>query len=310
LLINQIYWWLGFHVLIFIMLALDLGVFKKKEHVVSVKESLLWTLVWVSLAMLFNVGVYAFIGHREASEFLTSYILEKSLSVDNIFVMTIIFSYFKVESKFQHRVLFWGILGALIMRILFIVGGISLIERFHFLMYIFGGFLIYTGIKMLFSEDEERNPEKGLVYKIAKKYFRMTKEFHDEKFFVKQNGIRHLTPLFLVLLIIESTDLIFALDSIPAVLSVTRNTFIAYTSNVFAILGLRSLYFAFAGVVKMFRFLSYALSVVLVFIGLKMVGEEYYQIPTDVSLYVVLGVIGASILASFVFKEVDLSSEK
>ena len=285
------------------MLGLDLGVFNKKDHDISVKESLLWTLVWIILAMIFNTGIYYFIGHREASEFLTGYILEKSLSVDNIFVMTIIFGHFKVASKYQHRVLFWGILGALSMRIIFIVSGVSLIERFHFLMYIFGGFLIYTGIKMLFAGDEEMNPENDWIFKFAKKRFRMTKEFHHEKFFVKQNGIRHLTPLFLVLLIIESTDLIFALDSIPAILSVTRNTFVAYTSNVFAILGLRSLYFAFAGVVKIFKYLSYALSVVLVFIGLKMVGADYYPIPTDISLYVVLGVIGASMLASLIFNE-------
>jgi tellurite resistance protein TerC len=300
---NQIYWWVGFHILVFFMLGLDLGVFNKKDHDISVKESLLWTLVWVTLAMLFNAGIYYFIGHKEASEFLTGYILEKSLSVDNIFVMTIIFGHFKVATKYQHRVLFWGILGALVMRILFIMGGVSLIERFHFLMYIFGGFLIYTGIKMLFTGDEEMNPENDWIFKFAKKRFRMTKDFHNEKFFVKQDGIRHLTPLFLVLLIIESTDLIFALDSIPAILSVTRNTFIAYTSNVFAILGLRSLYFAFAGVVKIFKYLSYALSVVLVFIGLKMIGAEYYPIPTDVSLYIVVGVIGASMLASLIFSE-------
>jgi tellurite resistance protein TerC len=199
--------------------------------------------------------------------------------------------------------LFWGILGALVMRIIFIVAGVSLIERFHYIMYVFGGFLIYTGIKMLFTGDEDVNPENSWIFKFAKKRFRMTKEFHNEKFFVKINGVNHLTPLFLVLLIIESTDLIFALDSIPATLSVTRNTFIAYTSNVFAILGLRSLYFAFAGVVKLFRYLSYALSVVLVFIGLKMIGADYYPIPTDISLYIVVGVISASMLASLIFNE-------
>ena len=300
---NQIYWWIGFHILVFAMLALDLGVFNKKDHDISVKESLIWTMVWITLAMIFNLGIYYFIGHQESSEFLTGYILEKSLSVDNIFVMTIIFGHFKVEKKYQHRVLFWGILGALVMRILFIVGGVSLIERFHFLMYIFGGFLIYTGIKMLFAGDEEMDPERDWIFKFAKKRFRMTKEFHNEKFFINQNKVWHVTPLFLVLLIIESTDLIFALDSIPAILSVTRNTFVAYTSNIFAILGLRSLYFAFAGVVQIFKYLSYALSVVLVFIGLKMVGADYYHIPTDISLYIVVGVIGASVLASLIFNE-------
>jgi tellurite resistance protein TerC len=285
------------------MLALDLGVFHKKDHDISIKESLVWTFVWITLAMIFNFGIYSFMGHKEASEFLTGYILEKSLSVDNIFIMTIIFGYFKVAPKYQHRVLFWGILGALVMRIIFIVAGVSLIERFHYIMYVFGGFLIYTGIKMLFVGEEEVNPEDDWIYKFAKKRFRMTKEFHNEKFFIKINGVRHLTPLFLVLLIIESTDLIFALDSIPATLSITRNTFIAYTSNVFAILGLRSLYFAFAGVVKLFKYLSYALSVVLVFIGLKMIGADYYPIPTDISLYIVVGVISASMLASVIFNE-------
>jgi tellurite resistance protein TerC len=217
--------------------------------------------------------------------------------------MTVIFGHFKVAAKYQHRVLFWGILGALFMRIIFIAGGVELIERFHVLMYLFGGFLIFTGIKMLFSGDEPVNPENDWIFKFAKKRFRMTKDFHHEKFFIKQDLAWHLTPLFLVLLIIESTDLVFALDSIPAILSVTKNTFIAYTSNVFAILGLRSLYFAFAGVVKYFRYLSYALSVVLVFIGLKMIGAEYYPIPTDISLYVVVGVISASIIASLIFTE-------
>jgi tellurite resistance protein TerC len=285
------------------MLGLDLGVFKKKDHEISIKESLLWTLVWIVLAMLFNVGVYFFIGHKESSEFLTGYILEKSLSIDNIFVMTVIFGHFKVAAKYQHRVLFWGILGALFMRIIFIAGGVQLIERFHVLMYLFGGFLIFTGIKMLFTGDEPVNPEHDWIFKFAKKRFRMTKDFHQEKFFIKQDLAWHLTPLFLVLLIIESTDLVFALDSIPAILSVTKNTFIAYTSNVFAILGLRSLYFAFAGVVKFFKYLSYALSVVLVFIGLKMIGAEYYPIPTDISLYVVVVVISASIIASLIFTE-------
>ena len=308
--IDQIYLWVGFHVLVFVMLALDLGVFHKKNHDVSVKESLIWTAVWIAIAIAFNIGVYYFLGKQPASEFLTAYVLEKSLSIDNIFVMTVIFTHFKVEPKYQHRVLFWGILGALVMRIIFIVGGVHLIAKFHFLMYFFGGFLIYTGIKMLFATDKEMDPEKDWLFKFAKKRFKMTKDFHDEKFFVKINGVRHMTPLFLVLLIIESTDLIFALDSIPAVLSVTRNSFIAYTSNVFAILGLRSLYFAFAGVVSMFRFLPYALSVVLVFIGFKMVSEDYYKIPTNISLYVVIGLISSSILFSLIFKESKKISEK
>jgi tellurite resistance protein TerC len=285
------------------MLALDLGVINKHEREISIKESLTWTAIWISLAMLFNLGIYYYIGHKEASEFLTGYVLEKSLSVDNIFVMTIIFGYFKVESKYQHRVLFWGILGALVMRIVFILSGVSLIERFHFLIYVFGAFLAYTGIKMLISEEKEINPEKDFVYKNAKKYLRMTDKMHKEHFTVKINGITHITPLFLVLLIIESTDVVFALDSIPATLSITRNAFIAYTSNIFAILGLRSLYFAFSGVVGLFRYLSFALSAVLIFIGFKMLISHYYEIPTDISLYVVLGLIISSILLSLLIKD-------
>lgn len=306
---SQLSWWIGFHVFVLAMLALDLGVFHKKEHVVSVRESLLWTGVWISLALIFNYGVYHFIGEREAYEFLTAYVLEKSLSVDNIFVMTLIFSYFKVEQRHQHRVLFWGILGALVMRILFIVGGVALINKFHFILYFFGAFLIYTGVKMLLSEgSDEINPEDGFIYRISKKYFKMTDKFHEEKFFVMQKGVRHMTPLFLVLLIIESTDLIFAVDSIPATLSVTKNAFIAYTSNIFAILGLRSLYFAFAGVVKLFRFLSYALSVVLIFIGVKMLIESLYKIPTSYSLGFVLGIISLSVVMSILIPEKEEKS--
>jgi tellurite resistance protein TerC len=301
---TQLAMWIGFHVFVIIMLALDLGVFHKDDHVVSVKESIVWTGVWIMLALLFNVGVYYYIGHAEASEFLTAYVLEKSLSVDNIFVMTIIFSYFKVDPKYQHRVLFWGILGALVMRIVFILAGVAIIERFHFVLYFFGAFLIYTGIKMLFSHgDEEVDPTQGFMYKFCKKHFRLTDKYDGHNFFTTQNGVRYMTPLFLVLLIIESTDLIFAVDSIPATLSVTKNSFIAYTSNIFAILGLRSLYFAFAGVVRLFRFLSYALSIVLIFIGVKMLIESFYKIPTAYSLGIVLGTILLSVILSLLFPE-------
>ncbi|MBP9682287.1 MAG: TerC family protein [Bacteriovorax sp.] len=299
----QLSWWIGFHVFVFIMLALDLGVFHRKDTAISVKESLLWTVVWIAMAMLFNLGVYQFMGHQEAYEFLTCYVLEKSLSVDNIFVMTIIFGYFKVLPHFQHRVLFWGILGALIMRILFIVGGVSLISHFHFILYIFGAFLVYTGIKMLFAKDEEMNPEHNFIFRVSKKYFKMTPDFHGKNFFVKIDGVSYMTPLFLVLLIIESTDVIFALDSIPATLSVTKNPFIAYTSNIFAILGLRSLYFAFAGVLPLFRFLSYALSAVLIFIGVKMLIADFYEISTGLSLAIVLGTIALSVVASLLIPE-------
>ena len=296
-------WWVWFHVFVFAMLALDLGVFHRKESEISVKQSLVWTLIWISLALIFNLGVYKYMGSKEAYEFLTCYVLEKSLSIDNIFVMTIIFGYFKVLPRYQHRVLFWGILGALVMRIIFILGGVSLINHFHFVLYIFGAFLVYSGIKMLFAGDKEMDPEKDLIYRISKKYFKMTPNFEEHKFFVKKNKIYYMTPLFMVLMIIESTDLVFALDSIPATLSVTKNSFIAYTSNIFAILGLRSLYFAFAGVIGLFRYLPYALSTVLIFIGLKMLLEHYIQIPTSVSLLFVISTILISIIASLVIPE-------
>ncbi len=294
----QLSWWVGFHIFVFLMLALDLGFFHRNDKPISIKESLIWTVVWISFALAFNLGVYKFIGHQEAYEFLTCYVLEKSLSVDNIFVMTIIFGYFKVAPHYQHRVLFWGILGALVMRIIFIVGGVALISRFHFILYIFGAFLVYTGFKMLFSSEKELNPEQDWIYKISKKYFRLTPDFHGKNFFVRLNKKTLMTPLFLVLMIIESTDVIFALDSIPATLSVTKNPFIAYTSNIFAILGLRSLYFAFVGVMPFFRYLSYALSAALVFIGAKMLAAPYYEISTGASLAVVLGSIAISIIAS------------
>lgn len=296
-------WWVWFHVFVFAMLALDLGVFHRKEKVISVKESLIWTFIWISLAMLFNLGIYFLLGKNEASEFLTCYVLEKSLSVDNIFVITIIFSHFKVLPRYQHRVLFWGILGALVMRIAFILGGVSLIDHFHFILYFFGAFLIYTGIKMLVSSGSEMDPEKDKIYRFCKKYLRMTPDFVENKFFVKKNKMHYITPLFMVLLIIESTDLIFALDSIPATLSVTKNSFVAYTSNIFAILGLRSLYFAFAGAIGLFRYLAYALSFVLIFIGSKMLVEHYISISTTVSLAIVLGAIALSMILSVAIKE-------
>lgn len=299
----QLSWWIWFHLFVFVMLALDLGVFHRQEKEITVKESLIWTFVWVMLALIFNLCVYKFMGSEEAYEFLTCYVLEKSLSVDNIFVMTIIFGYFKVHPRYQHRVLFWGILGALVMRIVFILGGVSLIRNFHFVLYIFGAFLIYTGLKMFFTGDKEMNPETGWVYRISKKYFKMSHHFEGKKFFVKKNGIYYMTPLFLVLLIIESTDVIFALDSIPATLSITKNSFIAYTSNIFAILGLRSLYFAFAGVIGLFRFLPYALAAVLIFIGSKMLLENFVEISTSVSLTIVIGTIAFSILASLIIPE-------
>jgi len=237
----SIYFWIGFHVFIFIMLALDLGVFHKHTHKVPIKEAAIWSLVWISLALLFNLFVFFEFGKTKALEFLTGYVIEYSLSVDNIFVFILIFSYFAVKSQYQHKILFWGILGALIMRGIFIFAGIALINRFHWIVIIFGGFLVFTGIKMLFQKDSEVDPEKNPIVRFFRKFLPVTHSLHGDKLFIRQNHRMYATPLFLVLLIIESSDLIFAVDSIPAILAISQDTFIVYTSNIFAILGLRSL---------------------------------------------------------------------
>jgi tellurite resistance protein TerC len=269
------------------MLALDLGVFHRKSHEVSVREALTWTCVWITLAMLFNVFVYYYFDRSKALEFFTGYLIEKSLSVDNIFVIILIFSYFKVPSAYQHKVLFWGILGALVMRVIFILTGVELIHRFHWLIYIFGAFLVYTGIRMLTSGDLKIDPEKNPLVKLARKVMPITPSFEGDRFFVKQEGKTWATPLFLVVILIETTDLIFAVDSIPAILAISDDSFIVYTSNVFAILGLRSLYFALAGIEKYFKYLKFGLSAILVFVGLKMCIADIFKIPIEVSLIVI-----------------------
>ncbi len=279
--------WILFNAFILAMLSLDLGVFHRKSHSVSVKEALSWTCVWLTLAMLFNLFVYYYFDREKALEFFTGYLIEKSLSVDNIFVIILIFSYFKVPSAYQHKVLFWGILGALVMRVIFILTGVELIHRFHWLIYIFGGFLVFTGIRMLTSGDLKIDPEKNPVIKLARKFFPITPSFEGDRFFVKREGKNWATPLFLVVLLIETTDLIFAVDSIPAILAISDDSFIVYTSNVFAILGLRSLYFALSGIEKYFKYLKYGLSTILVFVGLKMCIADLFKIPTEVSLIVI-----------------------
>jgi tellurite resistance protein TerC len=279
--------WLVFNLFVLAMLALDLGVFHRKTHEVSVREALTWTCVWITLAMLFNVFVYYYFDRSKALEFFTGYLIEKSLSVDNIFVIILIFSYFKVPSAYQHKVLFWGILGALVMRVIFILTGVELIHRFHWLIYIFGGFLVYTGIRMLTSGDLKIDPEKNPLVKLARKVMPITPSFEGDRFFVKQEGKTWATPLFLVVILIETTDLIFAVDSIPAILAISDDSFIVYTSNVFAILGLRSLYFALAGIEKYFVYLKYGLSAILVFVGVKMCIADLFKIPIEVSLIVI-----------------------
>ncbi|TXI68032.1 MAG: TerC family protein [Cyclobacteriaceae bacterium] len=293
--------WVGFNVFVLGMLALDLGVFHRKSHTVTVREALIWTGVWVTLSLFFNLFVYYYFGEELAVEFFTGYLIEKSLSVDNIFVMIMIFSYFQVPQEYQHQVLFWGILGALVMRIIFILSGIELIHRFHWLIYFFGGFLIFTGIRMITSGDVKIEPEKNPVVKLARKIFSVTPTFEGDKFFTKRNGKTWATPLFLVVILIEATDLIFAVDSIPAILAISEDPFIVYTSNVFAILGLRSLYFALSGIEKYFHYLKFGLSAILVFVGLKMCIVDFYKIPVTISLIVIVFLLAIAMIASVLF---------
>ena len=295
---TNIWFWVLFNLFVLGMLALDLGVFHRDAHVVRAKEAAIWTGVWVSLALLFALGLYIWQDGQTALTFLTGYVIEESLSVDNIFVIVMIFAYFRVPAEFQHRVLFWGIVGALIMRGTFIALGALLLERFHWIIYIFGALLIVTGIRMAIRHDESFDAEKNPVYKIAKRSLPFTTTYDGQKFFTRENGKRVATPLFLVLLMVEFTDLIFAIDSIPAIFAVTRDPFIVYTSNIFAILGLRSLYFLLAGVVGKFHLLKYGLAVILVFVGIKMVGAEWFHVPILISLAVIVGVLAASIIAS------------
>lgn len=293
--------WAGFNIFVLGMLALDLGVFHRKSHTVTVKEALIWTGVWVTLALFFNLFIYYYFGEELAVEFFTGYLIEKSLSVDNIFVMIMIFSYFQVPQEYQHKVLFWGILGALVMRIIFILSGIELIHRFHWLVYIFGGFLIFTGVRMLTAGDAKIEPEKNPIIKLARRMFSVTPTFEGDKFFTKRDGKTWVTPLFLVVILIETTDLIFAVDSIPAILAISEDPFIVYTSNVFAILGLRSLYFALSGIEKYFHYLKFGLSAILVFVGLKMCIVDFYKIPVTISLIIIVFLLAIAMIASVLF---------
>jgi tellurite resistance protein TerC len=298
--------WTGFNLFILAMLALDLGVFHKKSHEVSVKEALVWTGVWITLAMIFNLIVYQYMGKEKAIEFFTGYIIEYSLSVDNIFVIILIFSYFNVPASYQHKVLFWGILGALVMRVTFIFAGIELIHRFHWIIYIFGGFLIYTGVKMFISGDDKPDPEKNPLVNLARMIFPITRTFMGNRFFVKVEGRTWITPLFLVLIVIEGTDLIFAADSIPAILAISDDAFIVFTSNVFAILGLRSLYFALSGIEKYFHYLKVGLSAILIFVGVKMCIADWFKIPVDISLIVIVSILLLAIVGSLLFPKKDI----
>ncbi len=298
---KEVLMWGSFIIFILLMLSLDLGVFRRKSHQIKVKESLLLMGFWVSLALLFNLGIYLTRGPRPALEFLTGYLVEESLSVDNIFVFLMIFSYFSVPAFVQRKALVWGILGAIVLRAIFILTGLTLIHRFHWLIYVFGGILVWTGIKMFSAPEKEIEPEKNPVLKLFRKFVPVTKDYEGDKFFVRRAGQYLATPLLVVLIVIETTDLIFAVDSIPAVFGVTLDPFIVYTSNIFAILGLRALYFALAGMIKRFHFLSYGLSVILTFIGAKMILSYFFLIPIHIALGVVVGILAFSIAASLIY---------
>lgn len=303
MIVPTLWLWIGFNLFVLALLALDLGVFHRNSHTVSVKEAAIWTVVWVSLAVAFGTGVYFWAGGQKALEFFTGYLIEYSLSVDNIFVFVLLFTYFAVPPSYQHRVLFWGILGALVMRGLLIVVGAALIEQFHWIIYIFGAFLIFTGVKMGLHKDDENelNPEGNLVVRLFRRLMPVAREDQGGKFFVREAGRLVATPLFLVLLIVESTDLIFAVDSIPAIFGVSHDPFIVYTSNVFAILGLRSLYFMLSGVIDKFYYLKTGLAVILSFVGVKMLlGETAFAIPIGISLGVIAAVLIIAVFASVI----------
>lgn len=297
--------WIGFNIFVLAMLALDLFVFHKEAHEVSMKEAAAWSVFWVALALVFNAGIYHFMGPQVGLEFLTGYLIEKALSVDNIFVFVLIFSYFNVPPRYQHRVLFWGILGALVMRGAMIGAGAALIHRFHWIIYIFGAFLVFTGIRMATQTAHSIEPESNPVIRLIRRFIAVTDVYHGQKFFVREQiggRLRRVaTPLFVVLVMVETTDLIFAVDSIPAIFAITTDPFIVYTSNVFAILGLRALYFLLAGVIHRFHYLKLGLSVVLVFVGTKMLLLDIYKVPIGLSLGVIALVLGGAVAASLLF---------
>lgn len=303
--------WIGFNLFVLAVLALDLGVFHKKSKSITLKNALTWSAVWITLALAFCAIVYFWHGKQPALEFLTGYLIEQSLSVDNLFVFLVLFQFFKVPSEYQYKVLFWGIMGALVMRLAFILAGVALINRFHWIIYLFGAFLIYTGFKLAFQDEEQVDPEHNPALKLARRFLPMTPNYEGDRFFLFRDGKRWATPLFAVLIVVETTDLLFAVDSIPAILAITRDAFIVYTSNVFAILGLRSMYFALAGLLEYFEYLNYGLSAILVFVGAKMLLSNeslelwgirlHYKIPIGVSLGVVAGLLAISIIASLLF---------
>jgi len=290
--------WIVFNLFVLTLLALDLGVFHRQARAVSVREAAVWSAVWVALALLFNLGVWYWFGPRKGTEFLTGYLVEKSLSIDNIFVFALLFGYFAVPAVHQHRVLFWGIFGALVLRAIFIAAGAALLARFHWIVYLFGAFLVLTGLKMALAPTRGLEPERNPLLRLLRRLLPVSERHHGQRFFVRENGRLAATPLFLVLAMVETTDLVFAVDSIPAIFAITRDPFIVYSSNVFAMLGLRSLYFLLAGVMHRFHYLKAGLASVLVFVGLKMALVDLYKIPAAVSLGIIAALLALSITAS------------
>lgn len=297
---TSIYIWGAFLVFVLLVLALDLGVFHKKSHSVGFKESIIWSGVWIALALAFSVIILNWRGQEDFQLFLTGYVIEKSLSVDNLFVFLLIFGYFKIPNEYQHKVLFYGILGALVMRAFFIWAGIAILEQFHWVIYIFGAFLVVSGIKMLMPQSENHDLERSWVIVWTKKIFPTVPQFHDDKFFVRINGIMHVTPLFITLIFVEFSDLVFAIDSIPAIIGITSDPFLVFTSNVFAILGLRALYFALKGFADIFHYLKYGLSIILIFIGVKMLITKWYHMPVAITMAVIFTVLMVSVLGSLI----------
>jgi tellurite resistance protein TerC len=291
--------WIVFAVLIPVMLVLDLGVFHRRAHTVKVKEALVWSAVWITLALLFCLGVDRLVSHEKALNFITGYLVEESLSVDNLFVFLLIFTYFGVPKADQHHVLFWGILGAIFMRGIFIVTGLTLLANLYWIEYIFGAFLLYTAVRLAFRKETEVQPEKNPVLKMFRRFVPLSRNYHSNKFLIKVRGRRLATPLLLVLVVIETTDIVFAVDSVPAILAITRDPFIVYTSNILAVMGLRALYFVLAGVIQKFYYLNYGLAAILGFLGLKMLVTDFIEIPVLASLGVVCGILAIAALFSF-----------
>lgn len=290
--------WIGFCAFVLAMLALDLGLWGGKSREPNLKQALIWSAVWIGLALIFNAGLYFWGGGAKSLQFLTSYLVELSLSIDNLFVFLLVFGYFKVPAEYRHRALFWGIIGALLMRAVLITAGVTLITKFHWITYVFGAVLVASGIKMALQKDKEIDPERNPVLKLFRRFMDVSSDYDDGRFFVKENGRTLASPLFAVVLILESTDLVFAVDSVPAVLAITPDPFIVFTSNVFAILGLRSMFFALEGVMKRFHYLHYGLAAVLVFVGAKMLAAGFYKPPISVSLLIIVSLVAVSIVAS------------